>query len=491
MKRLITCILAFLLVISYVCAQEVKGFQQYRQQMLSRYADHRHDVLSRYADFLQQSWKRFNAFKGEKRDNDVIPKPTLPPTFPTDEPHDVSPLSLPQPDTPQPQPTPTPQPTLPSLPIMPKVPTVVPASQQHFGFYGDTLSCRTMMPLMLDTTDEEAIANAWRRYHNTREATLTAQSLRVVAAEHGLNDWLTIEMVRTYVESLLDAPAATAERIVLEHFLLVQMGYDVRMARTERQMLLLVPTQEVFYNQPYLVFGGQRFYLFKDRLSPLEEADAHYYAYTLPDDVDAGRVVSLRFNGERTLKLHSGHIVHTTLDDGRISLSVSFDRAVLEALRHYPPMDIPDYAHSIVLPEIHASLWEQLRSHLEGKSQREAVMTLMHFTQYAFSYATDGDQHGYEKAYFLEENFYYPKNDCEDRAIFLVTAVRKLLGLQTHLVQYPGHECTAIHFTDPTITGDGYQYEGLSFIICDPTYIGASIGQCMPNYQHTRPIIQL
>ena len=138
MKRLITCILAFLLVISYVCAQEVKGFQQYRQQMLSRYADHRHDVLSRYADFLQQSWKRFNAFKGEKRDNDVIPKPTLPPTFPTDEPHDVSPLSLPQPDTPQPQPTPTPQPTLPSLPIMPKVPTVVPASQQHFGFYGDT-----------------------------------------------------------------------------------------------------------------------------------------------------------------------------------------------------------------------------------------------------------------------------------------------------------------------------------------------------------------
>ena len=88
-------------------------------------------------------------------------------------------------------------------------------------------------------------------------------------------------------------------------------------------MLLLVPTQEVFYNQPYLAFGGQRFYLFKDRLSPLEEADAHYYAYTLPDDVDAGRVVSLRFNGERTLKLHSGHIVHTTLDDGRISLSVS------------------------------------------------------------------------------------------------------------------------------------------------------------------------
>lgn len=489
MKRFIICFLALLLTNNHISAQEVKDFQQYRQQVLSRYADHRRDVLSRYADFLQQSWQRFNAFKGEKRDNDLVPKPTLPPTLPTDEPHDVPPIQLPQPDTPQSQPTPTPpQPTLPPLP---KEPTIAPVPQLHFAFYGDTLSCRTMTPLTLAATDEETIANTWRRYQNTREATLTAQALRTVAAERGLNDWLTIEMVRTYVESLLTAPAATAERIVLEQFLLTHMGYDVRMARTERQMLLLVPTQEVFYNQLYLTFGGQRFYLFKDRLQPLEETEAHYYAYTLPDDANTGRVASLRFDGAHTLKLHSGHTIHTTLNDGRISLSISFDRAALEALRHYPPMDIPYYAQSIVLPEVHTSLWEQLRPHIEGKSQREAVTALMHFAQYAFSYATDDDQHGYEKAYFLEENFYYPKNDCEDRSIFLITAVRKLLGLQTHFIQYPGHECTAIHFTDPTITGDGYLYEGLSFIICDPTYIGASIGQCMPNYQHTKPIIEL
>lgn len=491
MKKLITCFIVVLFAFNYVSGQEVNDFQQYRNDVLRRFDNHRREVLSRYADFLQQSWQRFNVFKGDKRNDNLVPKPTLPPTLPTDTPQAVSPTQLPQPESPQPQSSPTLQPPLTPIPPTPKVPSIVPTPQQNFIFYGDTLSCRTMTPLTLATTDEEAIANAWRRYQKTREATLTAQALRTVAMQHGLNDWLTIEMVRTYVESLITAPAATTERIVLEQFLLAHIGYDVRMARTERQMLLLIPTKEVFYNQPYLAFDGQRFYLFKDRLQPIEEAEAHYYAYTLPNDADAGRVASLRFDGKSTLKLHSGHIVHTTLDDGHISLSVSFDCAALEALRHYPPMDISDYAHSVVLPEVHASLWEQLRPYLEGKSQREAVTALMHFAQYAFSYATDGDQHGYEKAYFIEENFYYPKNDCEDRAIFLVTAVNKLVGLQTHLVQYPGHECTAIHFTDPTIVGDGYQYEEVPFIICDPTYVGASIGQCMPQYIHTKPVIEL
>lgn len=491
MKKLYVCSLLLLSVSFSVSAQEVSKFQEFRRDVLSRYADHRRDILNRYADFLQQSWQRFNAFKGAKRDNDLVPKPTLPPTLPSDEPQNVPPVRLPQPDTPKTPSEPTPQAPLPTLPPVPQVPTITPAPQLRFAFYGDTLSCRTMTPVLLASTDEKEIANAWRHYQKSREATLTAQALRTVAVESGLNDWLTVEMVRTYVESLLTAPTAAAERIVLEQFLLVQMGYDVRMARTERQLLLLVPTQEVFYDQLYLTFGGQRFYLFKDRLRPIDEAEPHYYAYTLPDDANMGRVVSLRFDGERMLQLHEGYTIHRRLDDGQISLYVSFDRAALEALRHYPPMDIPDYAQSIVMPEVHASIWDQLRSQIKGKDQREAVMALMHFAQYAFSYATDGDQHGYEKAYFLEENFYYPKNDCEDRAIFLVTAVRQLLGLQAHLVQYPGHECTAIHFTDPTITGDGYLYEGQSFIICDPTYVGASIGQCMPNYRNTKPIIEL
>ena len=97
----------------------------------------------------------------------------------------------------------------------------------------------------------------------------------------------------------------------------------------------------------------------------------------------------------------------------------------------------------------------------------------------------------YEKPYFIEENFYYPKNDCEDRAVFYAFLIRNLLGLDVHLVHFPGHECTAVCFGTENVIGSGYRYEGKTYIICDPTYIGANIGQCMPQYEGMEPKVEL
>ena len=77
-----------------------------------------------------------------------------------------------------------------------------------------------------------------------------------------------------------------------------------------------------------------------------------------------------------------------------------------------------------------------------------------------------------------------------DRSIFYAFLIHNLLGLDVHLVQYPGHECTAVSFTDSSIHGDAYTYRGKTFVICDPTFIGSSIGQCMPTYVNVKPIVE-
>lgn len=101
-------------------------------------------------------------------------------------------------------------------------------------------------------------------------------------------------------------------------------------------------------------------------------------------------------------------------------------------------------------------------------------------------------QFGYEKSFYVEENFYYSANDCEDRAVLLAFLVRNLLHLDVHLLYYPGHEATAIRFSDQSIKGDGYVYQdGSKYIICDPTYIGAGVGQCMPEYENVKPKVEL
>jgi len=95
--------------------------------------------------------------------------------------------------------------------------------------------------------------------------------------------------------------------------------------------------------------------------------------------------------------------------------------------------------------------------------------------QYAFAYQTDTQQFGYERPFFGDETFFYPACDCEDRAILYSILVRELLGLEVVLLHYPQHLATAVHFNE-TIQGDYLMIDGKKFLICDPTFLGASVG---------------
>ena len=112
----------------------------------------------------------------------------------------------------------------------------------------------------------------------------------------------------------------------------------------------------------------------------------------------------------------------------------------------------------------------------------EAANMLIDFVQTAFAYQTDGEQFGYEKPFFVDELFYYPYCDCEDRSILYSRLVRSLLNLDVVLLDYPNHIATAVCFTEQ-VEGDYILVNGKKYVICDPTYIGASIGMAMPQFK--------
>ena len=107
---------------------------------------------------------------------------------------------------------------------------------------------------------------------------------------------------------------------------------------------------------------------------------------------------------------------------------------------------------------------------------------LINFVQTAFQYQTDEQQFGYEKPFFVEELFYYPYSDCEDRSMLFSYLVRKLLGLDVVLLDYPNHIATAVCFKG-NVGGDYLMVNGRKYTVCDPTYIGASIGMTMPKFK--------
>lgn len=358
-----------------------------------------------------------------------------------------------------------------------------------FSFYGHPLSAVAIQPVKVKSVRNADVFQAWLDYQR-QDITRVLSSLRSCADEFGLNDWFVLELVRSYADDLL--PAGTpADRVLLEHFLLVGMGYDVRLARTERQLLLLVPFEQEVYERFFIKIGGKDYYLFYDDLefNP-NERSVVYPCDPSRKDLGKGQTFSLLFK-DKALNIPSNDESLCDFNDGQIRVVCEVNPRVMRMLRDYPLMDLQCYAVSVVLPQFHAAIQEQLIPQLEGLSQCDAANALLHFVQYVFDYEDDFDQYGHEKINFIEENFYYEKNDCDDRSILYAFLVKSLLGLDVQFVHYPGHDCTGVRFTECATRGNGYFYGDDYYLICDPSYIGASIGRCMPEYRSVQPVVKL
>ena len=56
------------------------------------------------------------------------------------------------------------------------------------------------------------------------------------------------------------------------------------------------------------------------------------------------------------------------------------------------------------------------------------------------------------------------------------------MGLDVVFLDYPNHIATAVHFNGE-VGGDYLMVDGKRYTVCDPTYIGASIGMTMPQFK--------
>ena len=64
--------------------------------------------------------------------------------------------------------------------------------------------------------------------------------------------------------------------------------------------------------------------------------------------------------------------------------------------------------------------------------------------------------------------------------------VKSLLDLEVIGLNYPGHVATAVRLEDP-VEGDHVAYDGKRYTVADPTYINATLGMTMPEYENTKP----
>lgn len=325
----------------------------------------------------------------------------------------------------------------------------------------------------LNGLNENAIADAYEALCNSDYKPLLADCAQI-RKDLRLNDWGVFTLVR----QVADTYCGTAnESIVMQQFLLNEMGYKARMARkaTGDKMMLFVATDCAIYAHPYITLNGQNYY----NLSGNNEQCQFYMCQK--DSPKAKNSVGMQL---KEAPLFPGTVVSSTHQAKGSAARVTVDvpKALMDFYKDYPQCDYSVYFNAPVNAAMENRILSSLAPLVQGRNEADAANILINFVQTAFQYQTDGQQFGYEKPFFVEELFYYPYSDCEDRAILFSYLVRKLLGLDVVLLDYPEHIATAVRFNG-NVSGDYLMVNGRKYTVCDPTYIGASIGMTMPRYK--------
>ena len=325
----------------------------------------------------------------------------------------------------------------------------------------------------LNGLNENAIADAYEALCNSDYKPLLADCAQI-RKDLRLNDWGVFTLVR----QVADTYCGTAnESIVMQQFLLNEMGYKARMARkaTGDKMMLFVATDCAIYAHPYITLNGQNYY----NLSGNNEQCQFYMCQK--DSPKAKNSVGMQL---KEAPLFPGTVVSSTHQAKGSAARVTVDvpKALMDFYKDYPQCDYSVYFNAPVNVAMENRILSSLAPLVQGRNEADAANILINFVQTAFQYQTDGQQFGYEKPFFVEELFYYPYSDCEDRAMLFSYLVRKLLGLDVVLLDYPEHIATAVRFNG-NVSGDYLMVNGRKYIVCDPTYIGASIGMTMPRYK--------
>ncbi len=326
--------------------------------------------------------------------------------------------------------------------------------------------------IKLTSTDEEAIVSAFESLYTADYKPLLSD-LRSLRSDALQNDWALYLIVKQISESFVGHD----ESVVMRQFLLNALGLRARVARiaeTGHLSLMIAPSVPL-YGCLFITEGNTKFYDV--------DASRPYSFFMCPKEApDAKRKIDMSMTRMPHLGAERKPAARSSSRYGT-SAEVYVPVQLMKFYNAIPQCDYSVYATAKVDEDLSERLLSSLSRAIAGKTEKDAANILLDFCQNGFEYATDPEQFGYEKPFFAEELFYYPKCDCEDRSVLYRYLVKSLMKRDVVLLDYPNHIATAVNF-EGDYPGDHIIVGGRKYLVCDPTFIGASIGMAMPQFKN-------
>lgn len=458
-------------------------YEAFIRQRVNEMLEFRNERDKEFASFLKEYWEGYTAFAGIDAPMPGPDKPIIytPPVVVPEEPPVPEKPNIPAEPDPRPKPKLAPDPVV--LKPKPKpVPPVNKQSECYITFYGNEYAVsKPETSVYLSAIDENNISNVWTTLSKSNYTSVIEDCLRL-KKEIRLNDWGYFMLARSMGE-VWSKRKTTDEIAFAQAFILLQSDYKVKMARVNNKLALLIAANQDIYGIPFITISGTRYYIITGKRN-----ESVGTIYTYPKDfANASKQIDTNMPIVPLLK-ENMHKKVLSSPDHSFELTAYVNKNLIDFYDSYPQSDVAVYMNTEPDENFSKDILSQFKTFIDGKDPLKATSDLLNLIQVVFPYATDGEQFGYEKPFFVDECFYYPYNDCEDRAVLFGYLVRNLLKMDVILLQYPEHIAAAVLFPEET-KGDHVYYNNKKYIICDPTYINAPPGECMPQFKSVNPKI--
>ncbi len=457
-----------------VLAQE--SYREWLRKEQESFREFKEQWNKEYADYLAQEWKEFKVFKTGKRD--TVSKPVQAPLY--DKKH------RPFPGVPGKEKAPVRK--IESESLSWAVPDVKESkdvlSVLRVTFYGKNFVVSfdpQLASIALKEINEKAISAVWKKFSLLDIDPLIHQLVRS-RENMKLNDWGFGMLIYTVAKGVF--PRAVNEARLFTWYVLSQAGYRIKVGYTTEKVFLLLPTNQIIFETPFLEQDNRRYQVISFDRENLYPELIYSYERSFPG---ASRSWDMLI---QEMPVLGGTLAKSPVQfeyQGKVFNSyVEHDHDIIRFLQAYPATELDVYFKATLSPHATKSINEFFTPIVKTLGEYDAVALLLRFVQVGFQYQTDEQQFGYERTFFPEEILAYPYADCEDRAIFFAQLVENLLGLDVIGLDYPGHVATAVRFTEK-VAGQTIDYQGATYVICDPTFVYSPPGAVIPSKSHLTP----
>jgi len=462
--------LVLLFCTSFVYAESFADFKSSQAKSFAAYADERDNGFRTYLD---EQFKEYRVHIGAPLYEE--PKPKVISSAQPREVIPVGPKVFIKLENPQEQ---TPLKPSSSEEIIPTVSDL--KKELSFNFYGTTLAFHVdekIKSANFYPQNQAGIANFFNTLALSAYKPLLAD-INAVKDDMQLNDWALYMLVTKMSETLFHEGD---ESKLFAWFIFNKLGYNAKVGLANKHITLMLHSEKDIYSTPNYTFSDKKFYALSE-YSKSTTSSVYSYDKSYPE---ADKALDLSLT---TLPKFEQNIKSKTLkftyNSKEMQIKYEYNQNLIDFMGSYPQADYETYFNAPLDEQTYFSIAKELKKEIDQKEASLGINFVLSFVQNAFEYERDAEQFGREKVMFAQETLFFDKSDCEDRAVLFSRLVKKLFRVPVIGVKYKDHMATGLYIP---MFGDSVNAGNRRFVLADPTYINARVGQSMPKYKPLRP----